>query len=316
MAIYDISILGEADNQITFNDYTADPIYRVTTRYPTKRELEQVDFVLPENLGVADFQTLIGSTVFLIQGVMYANLESNYYLGRQALRKLSNLMISQSDAASDEGYVPYYFSANVQQFMMVKVLYVDMQESTSIGQTQPFQLFCKVKYPVIYAQQPVFGTLTLGTSSVGTGGATISSQIPMQIGQQQTAGSGLPWLLPVTLGSTAASGSLTLNNSGDYWAYPSIQVNGPISNPTITLLTTGEQISLSATIAAGSSAGFSYDQDTTTITANNVNAYNQLTANSVLFKIPPGNNTFTLSGSVIGEGASATISFYPTWPLS
>lgn len=316
MAISDLSTLGASDNQITFNDYASSPLFRVQQRYPTKREIEQLHFALPESMGIADFQTLIGSTVFILDGKMYPNNEQEFNSGRQALRKLANPYLAQNDSLTDGGYVPYKFTANVPQQLFVKVLYVDMQENTTFGQIQPFRLYCTVKYPVIFAQQVVTGNLTLGTSPAATGGAVIPATIPMSIGTGASSTTFLPFTLPVILGATPSAGSLTLNNIGDFPAYPTITIYGPISNPTLINLVTGEYISLNLTLQSGASAVLAYDQDSTSVTANNQNAQAFLTSGSTLFKIPTGTTAFTLSGSSIGQGASATISFFPAWPLS
>ena len=153
MSIYASSAIGTDTNKITFNG-TSFPIFRVQSRRPQQRNIRDLDINIPFENGVSDFETLIGKTAYIIEGTMYPGSESNYDAGLRALRKLASLEISQADILSDDGYVPYVyeeFSREKQIFM--KVLYVDIPESTRKGLVQPFKLVCKIKDPTIYGAE-------------------------------------------------------------------------------------------------------------------------------------------------------------------
>lgn len=300
MAIYNTSDLGTAANKITFNDFDHSPLYRVIRRAPTRREIREYDIPLPEHTGVADFQTYIGKTYFIIDGIMYPNDETEYHVGRQRLRKLAALSVSQEDANSDRGYVPYVWAENgVNKVMYVKVLYVDMQESTRQGIVQPFRLLCKIKYPIIFDETPQSQTITVGTTSP-TGGVIA------------------PFIVPVILGASSSSTSLGVENRGDTASYPTFTIKGPIYIPRLTYVETGEYIELNVNLTSGSDTLIiSYDQDSAPyITLNGTNSYSKLTTGSKLFKIRPGTVTLTLTGSSVGTGAQATVSFQSAYSLS
>lgn len=317
MSIFESSILGTTTNRITFNNDAGDPYYRVTRRAPTRRELREFDVPLPEETGDADYQSFIGKTYFIIEGTMYPDDEDSFHDGRRALRKVASLEIQQDDASSDDGYVPYtYPGLNGTRRIDVKVMYVDIPESTRIGLKQPFRLLCKIKYPVEFSENAVTGSLVIGSGSSHTGGATIPAIIPMTIGSSSSGTTSLPFILPVVLGASPGGGSISLINTGDLSTYPSFTIQGPISRPRIVNATTGEYLELDVILGTSDSAIIQYDQDSLNVTANNSTATARLTNGSTLFKIRPGQNIFTLSGASVGTGARASVTFRSAWPLS
>lgn len=298
MAIYDSSALGTANNLITFNDFENSPLYRVIRRAPTRREVREFDIALPEHTGVADFQTFIGKTYFIIDGIMYPNDTDEFYEGRRVLRKLGSLAFEQDDALSDDGYVPYVFTEDITKQMFVKVLYVDMQEATRQGIVQPFRILCKVKYPVIFGYSTI--QTLLGDSTATTSGS-----------------SNLPFTLPHAIGLTTYSSNGTLNNTGDLATFPTITVYGPVTTPRITNSTTGEYIEVGVTLATSSdSLIITYDQDSLSFTQAGNTVLSNLTSTSTLFKLRTGTNNLSFSGATVGAGAYATVSTYPAWSLS
>ncbi len=300
MSIYRTSTLGTAANQIVFNQLGSYPYYRMTSRVPTRREIAEFDIKLPEGTGDADYQTLIGKTYLILAGTMYPSSETTYAQGRRALRSLASLEIQQADNASDQGYVPYAWieEDGYYQQLFLKALYVDLPESSHNGLKQPFRILCKIKYPVIFSQAIL--TATLGSSSATTSGT-----------------SNLPFTLPRAIGLTSYTANGAFSNVGDLSTYPTMQVNGPISNPRITNSTTGEFIEVDVSLATvNDSLSISYDQDTLSITTSTGSVLSSLTSDSTLFKLPAGTSQLTLSGATVGSGASATVSARAAWPLS
>ena len=286
---------------------------------PTRREVIEYDIPLPDNMGVADYQTLIGKEYFILEGKAYPSSDSDYDVMRRALRKVSAVNVEQADSQADQGYVPYVW----QEFdgakqLYVKVLYCDMMESTRQGLIQPFKLVCKIKNPVILSQAAKTATINIAGGSIGTGGFAIPMAIPLSINTSTGGGaSGFPFGFPVAFGGTKTTGSGSITMSGDQVAYPAFQVFGPISKPKIVNVTTGQFIELDVVLASPSdSAVISYSSSGITITAAGQNAYSKLTTGSTLFTLPPGNNTFTLTGSSVGAQAYATVTAFDTWPIA
>lgn len=299
MSIYRTSTLGTATNQIIFNQLGVYPYYRMKSRQPTRREIVEFDIKLPEGLGDADYQSHIGKTYLLLSGTMYPKDEATYDSGRRALRKVSSLEIEQADAGSDQGYVPYKWSeSDGDKLLNLKVMYVDLPESSANGYKQPFRMLCKIKWPVILSQTPV--TATLGSSTATTSGS-----------------SNLSFTLPRAIGLTTYSSNGSVTNAGDTPSYPTFQVFGPISNPRITNNTTGQYIEVGVNLATSAdSIIINYDSDTLSITQAGNTVLSSLTSGSVLFKIASGVNNLSLTGATVGAGAYASVSAPSAWSLS
>lgn len=300
MSIYSQSSLGTDSNIVQFNGTTF-PIFRTQSRRPQQRQIRDLDIPIPFENGISDFETLVGKTAYIIEGTMYPGGEAQYDEGLRMLRKLASLEVSQGDILSDEGYVPYVygeFNNNKQIFM--KVLYVDVPESTRKGLVQPFRLVCKVKDPTIYGSE-----LKLASTGSAAFGVALGTAI-------------YPFTYGIIYGASTASVSVDANNVGDIPTYPvSINIIGPVNSPKITNTTTGEYIQVNVNLATASNELIiAYDKDTLIVTLDGVSVVNQVTTNSDYFKIQPGNNIFSLTGSSISTGSKADITFYDAFPLS
>lgn len=296
--IFDISTLGTSNNYITFNDDNSSIYYRLKNRVPQRRDIREFDIPLQENTGIADFQTFMGKTMYILEGTMYPDDEDAFATGRAALRKLASMDIEQNDNDSDEGYVPYKWTDNADKQLFMKVMYVDLPESSKQGIKQPFRLLCKIKYPVILAQESTGATI--GSSTATTTGSFV-----------------LPEVLPSVLGATTYSSNGSVTNNGDWPSYPSFTIHGPVNVPRITNSTTGEYIEVNTNLSSSSDVlTINYDQDSFAIDKNGSSVIGSLTSGSTYFKIEPGINNLTLSGSSVGSGAYATAAVFSAWPLS
>jgi hypothetical protein len=296
---YDQSTIGTPSNSLTFNDYSTYPIFRFRDTVPTKREFRELDVPIPETQGVADYFDFEGKSWWIIDGTMYPRGEAEYYEGKRKLRKLASLEVQQNDPQSDYGYVPYIWNeAGTLKQIFVKIQYVDgLGESPRNGFKCNFRLYCEIKYPTIFDVIPV-------TTQLGDATATISGS------------SGYPFLYPVLYGKTTYSSNGTINNTGDLATYPSFVIYGPINQPQISNVTTGEYLRVNTNLPTISdSLIITFDQDTPpSITQAGVSKYDSLAG--TLFKLKPGINNLTLSGQSVGSGAYATVSALPAYPMS
>lgn len=301
MSIYAQSTLGTAANQLTFNDYTAFPIYRVISRQPQQRQIRDYDLPVPFESGISDFETLIGKTAYVIDGVMYPSGESDYDNGLRALRKLASLDVEQADNNSDNGYVPYVFGEfNQNKQIFMKVLYVDLPESTRKGLVQPFRLICKVKDPTIYGATQ---------KTVSTAAASFTAALGTAI---------YSFKYPIIFGASTSSVSATGVNAGDVPVYPlSITIQGPVNRPKITNTTTGEYIEVNTNLATSSNyLRITYDKDTLSVETDGVSVLGSVITGSTYFKIPVGTSNYTLTGSSISSSSYAQIAYFDGYALS
>lgn len=306
MAIYSLSYLGVLTNRVYFNDYngeheTGGIVYRVTARQPQRRQIRELDIPIPFENGISDFETLIGQTAYVIDGTMYPSGESSSDAGLAKLRKACSLELNQDNVLSDDGYVPYVweeFTRNKLVFM--KPLYVQLVETTRTGLVQDFRIISKIKDPTIYGE-------TLKQASTAEADFTTATGTAIY-----------PFSYPIIYGASTSSVSVDANNLGDLPAYPtSINIYGPVNSPKITNTTTGEYIQINVNLGSSSNQlVIAYDKDSLTVELDGVSVLNQVTADSTYFKVQPGSNIISLTGSSISDGSYATMSYRDSWPLA
>jgi Phage tail protein len=302
MSLYQASTIGTATNQISFNDTASRPYFRVQSRSPQRRNLDELDIPVPFESGIQDHETLARGYAYVIQGTMYPANEYDSDTGVQALRKLASLDISQADNLSDNGYVPYVWTeATGNKQLFLKILYVNVSDNVKQGLIKQFTLVCKIKNPTIFGAD----LLTATTEEADVSGASGSFTYAV--------------VYPEAYGAYTYSVSSTITNDGDLPVYPvGINVYGPCVNPKITNSATGEYIELSGvTLTTQSNVlTIAYDKDTISVTLDGTNVLGKVTNGSTYFKLHPGGNTITLTGSSVSDGAYATIQGYSGWPLS
>lgn len=308
MSIYTVATLGYSDNQITFNDYSLDPVYRSVTRLPQKYQIREQDVPIPFESGVADFNTLIGETIYIIDGNMYPASENSYDTGLAAIRDVSSLDLEQTDpfqanTFSDDGYVPYQWgdgSGDLTKQLFVKPLYVMAAEDTRQGFVLPFRIYCKVKDPTIYGTN-----LKLASTISGTPGTT-------------TGSAKYPFTYPIAYGATYYVVTATATNLGTVPSYPqSIDVYGPVTNPQVTNGATGQFIQVNCTLNTSTDhLQIQYNKDYLSVTVNGVNNLQNVTNGSTYFKIQPGGNVISLTGSSISSGSYATVDYLDAYSLA
>ena len=295
MSIYSLATLGQPDNFITFNDYTANPVYRAQTRAPRQFQVRQDDIPIPFESGISDFSTLIGQTIYVIKGTMYPRDEISYDNGIAALRAACSLDMQQnSDYNTDSGYVPYTWEeAAGSKTLFVKALYVQLIEDTRQGYVQPFTIYCKIKDPTVFG-----ATLKLAS--------TAESDITVTTGAAE-----YPFTYPIVYGSTNYTVTADANNLGTLPAYPfSIDVYGPVTNPKVINARTGEFIQVNNTLnSVSDNLHIEYTKDSLEVTLNGQSVVANVTTDSIYFKIQPGVNTIQLSGASIGDGSYAVVSY-------
>lgn len=318
-AIYDSSYIGTPTNRIVLNNFKTYPVFLIEDILPPRFQIRESTVPIPEMSGIADFNDYIGKTVMVLQGEMFVNSEAQYYAGRQQLRNLGSMEISQNDPSSDMGYVPYVWQeAGQGRQLFVKIEYADgLGESSANGFTQSFRLILTIKNPKIFGTTVVSASLNTAPSAGPLGGATIPAHIDMQIGSIPVSGTSLPFTLPVVLGSVPSSSGGTVNNSGSLYSYPTTTIYGPINKPRVTNLTTGEYIEIDTQLQPNESILISYDEDTApSVTGpGGINLYNKLSAGYTFFRVKPGVNNFSLTGSALGAGSYALVNFLPAYAL-
>lgn len=260
-----------------------------------------MDIPIPFESGATDFQTLEGTSAYILEGIMYPGSEEDYDTGLRALRKVASLDIEQADNDANRGYVPYVWQeATESKQVFLKAIYVDVPESTRQGLVQPFRLVCKVQDPTIVSNVTVTAT-TQGSDPTTSGGTAL-----------------FPFSFPIVFGASTYSTTATATNNGDLDGYPiSIKVYGPIDSPKISNTTTGEYIQVNTNVADNSVLTVKYGKDFLTVDVDGDSVLSDVTSDSTFFKLQPGGNAIELSGSSFDSGAYVDLKYYKGyWPLS
>jgi hypothetical protein len=106
--------------------------------------------------------------------------------------------------------------------------------------------------------------------------------------------------ISTTYNDTLINSSRVFNNFGNWKTFPLIRINGPITNPTITNVTTGQVIAITATIAAGAYYDINLEYGKKTVVDNlGVNRISTVSASSNLatWAFEPGANTVAITGT-------------------
>jgi hypothetical protein len=130
----------------------------------------------------------------------------------------------------------------------------------------------------------------------------------------------VPSPVPTAVGSSVANSTLAIEYPGTWNSFPVIRLVGPITDPVVTNLSTGDKLDFTGTTIA---TGDWYEIDTrygykTVIDSGGVYRNDKLTPDSDLatFHIagqadfPGGNNTLTLSGTAITTDSSIQIRYF------
>lgn len=154
------------------------------------------------------------------------------------------------------------------------------------------------------ASDPTFYDPAMEALAFGLGGASAPWAIPMPV--------------PTPVGRTSIDQVKTVAYAGTFLTNPIVRVNGPIANPKITNVTTGEQLDLTGlTIVAGDfyEIDCRYGQKTV-VDAAGVNRYDKLTGDLSTFHFAAhpeaigGLNDIRVSGSAISIATEIYVTYY------
>lgn len=107
-------------------------------------------------------------------------------------------------------------------------------------------------------------------------------------------------------GIAGHGGLATVNNAGNWPAPVTIRVDGPLVNPRVENLTTGQTLALDMTIPAGSFVLF--NSDTRSVLLNGTaSRYGSLSAGSEWFDLAPGTNEISFRAVTATEGTASII---------
>jgi hypothetical protein len=112
-------------------------------------------------------------------------------------------------------------------------------------------------------------------------------------------------------GTVGTSGTVAVTNSGASDMYPTIDITGPVTNPVVTNLTTGEWWGYTGTVSSGDT--LTVDTKARTVLMNgSANRYYLMTAGSEFFSLDPGSSTLRYNADAY-TASTATITARSAW---
>lgn len=130
--------------------------------------------------------------------------------------------------------------------------------------------------------------------------STSLTQVSTSILNPGTGSGGLSFNLtfPFSFNYTSSPATATITNSGDFAAYPTVRIIGPITNPRLKNLTTGKTLSLITTVPDGQYAEVNMKNETVLMNGvtQMINTLDPTT--SEWWPLIPGDNNVQLDGTV------------------
>jgi hypothetical protein len=123
-------------------------------------------------------------------------------------------------------------------------------------------------------------------------------------------GATFPWTFPLTFGGALSGGSVTATNEGEFPAPWAAVITGPVTDPRLENVTTGQTVGFTGSVAGGET--LEIDSESRSVLLNGTaSRYSWLTAGSQWFDLTPGANEIRLAGSS-GSG-TLTLTFRSSW---
>lgn len=115
---------------------------------------------------------------------------------------------------------------------------------------------------------------------------------------------------PFSFGGATSGGQIPVSNAGDFAAPWTATITGPVTDPRLDLLSTGQRLSLVGTVASGDT--LTLDSQARSIILNGTaSRYSMLQAGSQWFDLPVGSDTVTF-GATSGTG-SLSLTWRSAW---
>ena len=273
------------DNQLVVHDKTSSIDFVLANTDISGLELPEVDrvsFKNPQQDGEFLSSNFYNGRVISWRQGIYGDDASTYLTNRQSL--MAALSISRDSYGRAQTKVIYFLDDDDSEYRTEYVMgKLSLPRQYVTYATGGIVLFCP---------DTAILSNTLSTASVmlASGG-----------------GFSIPFSIPFDIAPTIG-GSVTVTNSGNIEAWPTILLSGPATSPAISNQTTGKILTFSNIgLAAGSS--ITIDMKNRTIYSGTQNYFQYKTTASDFWSLAPGSNKIKLTDTVFDERESALVSF-------
>lgn len=130
---------------------------------------------------------------------------------------------------------------------------------------------------------------------------------------------GLSWPItwPTSWGSSSGGGTMRVTNAGSFETRPLITITGPVDNPTVTNVTSGQSLTFLAHVNAGDTLVIDLQARTVLYyvgsTGAGGNRRGTMTATSQWWVLAPGTSTLQYTAATVLTGSTMTVAFQSAW---
>lgn len=213
----------------------------------------------------------------------------------EALRSALRSIIYKMDATRGEGRLRVVAPGGDEREIFCRVA-TGLGISEVLGQDSGF--YAQRITPVFRAYDPYWYAVA-ETAVVYTGAAEVRTFFPF---------------FPLFLSAAAVFADDTVNNPGDFEAWPVWTISGPASNITVTNLTTGKSFSLTLTLGSAQTLVIDLRPGAKTLLLDDgTSAFSLLTATSSLWALAQGDNNIRVSMDSTSTSSFVRLAFRPRY---
>lgn len=127
-----------------------------------------------------------------------------------------------------------------------------------------------------------------------------------------SGGMTFPATFPLSFGAAASGGYIFVTNNGTFESRPLAIIQGPVTNPAIENVTSGQTLTFNITLANTDTLTVDFNARTVILNGTG-NRYNAIASGSSWFTLAPGASTIRFLASTYQAGALLTLQYRSAW---
>lgn len=128
-----------------------------------------------------------------------------------------------------------------------------------------------------------------------------------------TGGLAVPFTLPAPISATVVSGQVSLFNPGNIAGPVSLRIDGPVTGPIVTHVTTGSRLVFASSLSLAAGEFVTVDMERREVLAQGQSARNGWVTSRGWSGFDPGDNTWAFTSSGVAAGGMLTVNATPAW---
>lgn len=128
-----------------------------------------------------------------------------------------------------------------------------------------------------------------------------------------SGGFSFPMTFPLTIDSTVVSGQVHLNNPGNVAGPVSLRIDGPVTAPIVTHVTSGQSLVFASSLVLGAGQWIEVNMERREVLENGQASRNGWVTSRGWSSFVPGDNTWAFAAGAYDPGSLLTVTASPTW---